>query len=126
MFLRQLLDELWVFHGALFHCAGVDVGADDGCQPLEALRQAKLDLVICNAGILTKEPLDSLSFQACREQFEVNSLGPLRTFKAVSAKLGEGSKFLVIGSGLGSVSNNTSGGMVRPNLPAALCNVQFS
>ena len=89
------------------------MAADDGCSALEALPGAQLDLVICNAGYLANDTLETLNFQDCRHQFEVNALGPLRTVKAVAAKLGERSKILVIGSMLGSVGLNASGGKVR-------------
>ena len=42
------------------------------------LHDQKLDLLINNAGILTTTSLDNLDYDAMRQQFEINTLGPLR------------------------------------------------
>ena len=94
--------------------AGVDV--TDGAA-LAALSQrlgdTRIDVLICNAGILTKEALgdiDEDGFERMRKQFEVNSLGPLRTVQALSAHLAKGAKVGIVTSRMGSVSDNDSGG----------------
>lgn len=52
----------------------------------------QVDLLICNAGILAVDELATLSMDSMRRQFEVNTLGPLRTVLAVKSQLKEGSK----------------------------------
>lgn len=72
----------------------VDVGRDGGCAELsKALQATKVDLLVCNAGVLREDNVGSLDkLDSLREQFEVNSLGPLRTFKALESNLQPGSK----------------------------------
>lgn len=77
------------------------------------LGDARIDLLILNAGILTFESVDELddaAFERMRRQFEVNALGPLRVVAALSDKLGEGAKIGLITSRMGSVEDNSSGG----------------
>ena len=91
---------------------GIDIG-DDGV--VERLRRAMegvaLDVVVCNAGVLTAESVGSLDWDAVRRQFEVNTLGPLRTVEALLPNLGSGAKVAIITSRMGSIEDNTSGGM---------------
>lgn len=69
-----------------------------------------IDWLILNAGIWRDETLDDLNFDTIREQFEVNSLGPLMVFQKLSDRLSEGSKVGLMSSLMGSMDNNTSGG----------------
>ena len=69
----------------------------------------QLDLLIHNAGISRRVTWDALDFDAMREQFEVNTLGPMRVIKALEGSLGSGSRVAVITSRMGSVEDNTSG-----------------
>lgn len=78
----------------------------------EVLAGVQLDTVILNAGIFSNETLDKLddaALTAIRQQFEVNTLGPLLTTHAVLGQLAEGSKLAIITSRMGSVSDNSSG-----------------
>lgn len=57
----------------------------DGCsvqkpgdvQSLAAALDSKVDLLVNNAGIMTRESLDKCDYAQVREQFDVNALGPL-------------------------------------------------
>lgn len=98
--------------------ARVETGVDvtDGAA-LAALAQrlgdARIDVLICNAGILSRESLgdiDENGFDAMRRQFEVNALGPLRTVQALSGHLANGAKVGILTSRMGSVADNGSGG----------------
>lgn len=90
---------------------GVDVGTDEGAQRLaDAVGDRTVDILINNAGILTRETLDDLDFERMRRQFEVNSLGPLRVTKALLGHLREGSKVAIVSSRVGSMADNSSGG----------------
>lgn len=78
----------------------------------EMLAGVQLDTVILNAGIFSNETLDKLddaALTAIRQQFEVNTLGPLLTAHAVLGQLAEGGKLAIITSRMGSVSDNSSG-----------------
>lgn len=75
-----------------------------------ALFGVKIDLLINNAGILRDEQLGQLNFEQIREQFEVNTIGPLRVTEALVPNLKQGSKIAFITSRMGSIEDNTSGG----------------
>lgn len=94
--------------------SGIDVTDDDALADLaQRLEQTRIDVLICNAGILTKENLgqiDRAALENMRRQFEVNTLGPLRVVQALLDKLSEGAKIGIITSRMGSMSDNDSGG----------------
>ncbi|HIB65725.1 MAG TPA: SDR family oxidoreductase [Phycisphaerales bacterium] len=76
--------------------------------PLEQVRE--IDWLILNAGIWADESLENFNFETLKEQFEVNSLGPMRMFFALCHGLHRGSKIGIISSLMGSVAENSSGG----------------
>jgi NAD(P)-dependent dehydrogenase (short-subunit alcohol dehydrogenase family) len=84
---------------------GVDVR-----NPPELSELGDIDWAILNAGIWRNETLDNLDFESMTEQFEINTLGPLRVFDKLSASLKHGSKIALITSAVGSMTNNTTGG----------------
>ena len=89
---------------------GVDVGEDASVEKLaQALEGVKLDILINNAGILSRETLDDLGFDRIRRQFEINSLGPLRVTAALLGNLQRGSRVAIITSLMGSIADNGSG-----------------
>ena len=94
-----------------------------------ALRKAAgeqpIDLLINCAGNLTRESLEEFHVDDIRKQFEVNSLGPLRTTHALLPNLGEGSKVVVISSRMGSIADNTSGARYGYRMSKAAVNMAF-
>lgn len=73
----------------------------------------QVDLLICNAGLLQQESItsfDEAAIESCRAQFEVNTLGPMRTVSAFLPLLKENSRIAMITSRMGSIEDNTSGG----------------
>jgi NAD(P)-dependent dehydrogenase (short-subunit alcohol dehydrogenase family) len=91
---------------------GIDVTDDALLNVLpRALEDITLDIVVLNAGVLSSESLQMPNFDAIRHQFEVNTLGPLRAAIALLPNLKHGSKIGIITSRMGSVADNTSGGM---------------
>ncbi|MGY0635183.1 SDR family oxidoreductase [Luteimonas sp. A478] len=94
--------------------AGVDVSDDVAVASLaQRLEGEQLDVVVLNAGILTRQSygeIDAAGFQAMRDQFEINALGPLRVLQALDANLARGSKVGIITSRMGSMGDNSSGG----------------
>ena len=63
---------------------GVDVTSDDSVAHLvRRLESQPIDLLINNAGILSRETLAAMDFDAIRWQFEVNAMGPLRVTRAL-------------------------------------------
>eukprot|EP00198_Chlamydomonas_reinhardtii_P006500 XP_001695836.1 predicted protein [Chlamydomonas reinhardtii] len=65
---------------------------------------------VCNAGILREDSLEDIDMAVLREQFEVNSLGPLRTYLALQDKLADNAKVCIVTSRMGSIEDNGSGG----------------
>jgi NAD(P)-dependent dehydrogenase (short-subunit alcohol dehydrogenase family) len=103
---------------------GIDVGADESIQTLPArLGGTKIDTLINNAGILSRQSLDQLDWDAMRRQFEVNSLGPLRVTYALQAMLNPGARVAIVSSRMGSVADNTSGGHYGYRMSKAAVNI---
>jgi NAD(P)-dependent dehydrogenase (short-subunit alcohol dehydrogenase family) len=80
-------------------------------------------VIINNAGILKRETLEELHFDQIRQQFEINSLGPLRVSTALLDNLSEGSKIAIITSRMGSVADNTSGSRYGYRMSKAAVNM---
>lgn len=94
--------------------AGVDVTDGAALAALaKRLGETRIDVLVCNAGILTREALgdiDEAGFERMRRQFEVNTLGPLRTVQALSGHLAQNAKIGIVTSRMGSIADNGSGG----------------
>ncbi len=73
--------------------------------------ERSLDILINNAGILSREDFGALDFDRMRAQYEVNTLGPLRITQALNANLKDGAKIGIVTSRVGSLDDNSSGGM---------------
>jgi len=103
---------------------GIDVGTDSAVRDLSSLLSgSRIDLLINNAGILTRQSLDNLDWGAMRAQYEVNSLGPLRVTSALLPLLNRGAKVAIVTSRMGSVADNTSGGHYGYRMSKAAVNV---
>lgn len=90
---------------------GIDISDAKAIATLnQQLSDTQIDLLINNAGILRDEQLGDLNFKTIQDQFEVNTLGPLRVTEALRDNLVEGSKIAFITSRMGSIEDNTSGG----------------
>lgn len=88
----------------------VDVSSADAVAHLaKELTGTSLDILINNAGILYPDNFDELDFEGMLEQFQVNTLGPLRVTRALAGLLKEGSKVGIVSSRVGSVADNGSG-----------------
>jgi NAD(P)-dependent dehydrogenase (short-subunit alcohol dehydrogenase family) len=92
--------------------SSVDVTSDKSTNLLaEKLKGRSLDLLINNAGLLAQESLSHLDFASIQRQMEVNAYGPLRVTAKLASLLAEGAKVALITSRMGSIADNTSGGM---------------
>ena len=88
----------------------VDVSTADGVMNLQnALGDRRVDTLYNNAGIMSSETVDGMNFDSIRDQFEVNTLGPLRVTMALLGNLHAGSKVGLMTSRMGSIADNTSG-----------------
>lgn len=90
---------------------GIDVTNGESIKRLKSeLAGQQLDVLINNAGILTRDSFGSLDYEEMLEQFRVNALGPLRVTEALVDNLKDGSKVVIITSRVGSIADNSSGG----------------
>lgn len=102
---------------------GVDVG--DGASVAAfagRLAGVDVDLLINNAGILSRETLDDLDVDRIRRQFEINAIGPVRVTQALRKNLRNGGKVGIVTSRMGSIADNTSGGMYGYRMSKAAVN----
>ena len=102
----------------------VDVTDESAVKNLGSrLEGVTLDVLINNAGVLTRESLEDLNFDRMRLQFEINSLGPLRMTHALLDNLIHGSKVVIITSRMGSIGDNTSGSRYGYRMSKAAVNI---
>jgi NAD(P)-dependent dehydrogenase (short-subunit alcohol dehydrogenase family) len=88
---------------------GVDVTNDQSfAQLAQKLPVDKIDLFIHSAGILRGDQFPEIDLDSMREQFEVNTLGPLKSVLALKDKLVQGSKVGLVTSRVGSIEDNSS------------------
>ena len=101
----------------------IDV-ADDrvGTALVEQLGDVAPDVVVCNAGIL-RHGGGEIDLESAREQFEVNTLGPLRVIKALLPRLEAGAKIGVVSSMAGSIGDGPSGGTYGYRMSKAALNM---
>ena len=104
--------------------SGVDVTKDDGLALMAgAIADTKIDVLICNAGILRDENIETLNSETIREQFEVNALAPLRVVNVLLDNLASSGKVAMITSRMGSIEDNTSGGRYGYRMSKAALNI---
>lgn len=102
---------------------GVDVTDDASVAQLaDALGEARIDVLINNAGVLESDDLPSLDFASVRRQLEVNSIGPLRVTKALLNRLARPAKVVIVTSRMGSIEDNDSGRMYGYRMSKAAVN----
>ena len=102
----------------------VDVTDETGLTHMaQALSGVAIDVLVCNAGILRDENLNNFNLDSMREQFEVNTLAPLRVVHALQGNLSSGSKVAMITSRMGSIADNTSGGRFGYRMSKAALNI---
>lgn len=103
---------------------GIDVTQPGSLADLAGrLNDVTLDLLVNNAGILRGGGLDNLDTDTIREQFDVNALGPLRTVHALLHLFAKPAKVALITSRMGSIADNTSGGMYGYRMSKAALNM---
>jgi len=87
-----------------------DVGDEKAVKALaQKLKSTQIDLLINNAGILDSMSLDNLDYDSMRQQFEINTLGPLRVSENFLPHLTKDSKIAIITSRMGSIADGSGG-----------------
>ena len=103
---------------------GIDVTSDAAVARLvDALAGRRIDILVHNAGFIVEAPLGRFDFAAMQKEYEVNALGPLRVTQALLPLLGAGSKIAVISSRVGSLAENSSGGLYGYRMSKAAANM---
>lgn len=91
---------------------GIDVKAPKQLlAKIQGLGVNSLDVLINNAGLLRRDQLGALNYEYIEEQFMVNTIGPLKIVETCLPLLKAGSKIANVSSRMGSIADNTSGGM---------------
>jgi 2-glutathionyl-2-methylbut-3-en-1-ol dehydrogenase len=104
----------------------VDVTLDKAVAHLASRMSAlsiRLDWLLHVAGVLGLDELGKVDFNEMRRQFEINTLGPLRVAQALLSYLGKGSKLGIVTSRVGSLDDNSSGGMYAYRVSKAGANM---
>jgi NAD(P)-dependent dehydrogenase (short-subunit alcohol dehydrogenase family) len=105
---RTASDELGALNVRVID--GIDVGSGESITALKKeLGATMLDVLLNNAGILRGDEFGAIDYDAMTEQYNVNTLGPLRVTEALRKNLKEGSKVAIVSSRVGSIADNTSG-----------------
>lgn len=103
---------------------GIDVADGEvGARLVSALADEQVDVVVSNAGILRRDTGDAIDLESAREQFEVNTLGPLRVVNAVLPRLERGAKLGFVSSMAGSIGDGPSGGTYGYRMSKAALNM---
>ena len=91
---------------------GVDLTDETSISQLVTqLDGRSIDLLVNNAGRLRRDSLEAADDDEVLLQFTVNALAPLRVTRALLPLLSSGAKIAHITSRMGSIEDNTSGGM---------------
>lgn len=122
------VDELSQIAGDVTIVPGIDVTSETVGETLKsALRGVKLDCIVRNAGGFAapraEQKLETISMDAMRAGFELNTLSVLRVTQALLPQLATpGGKLAVISSMIGSI-DNSSGGMYAYRTSKAAVNM---
>ncbi len=100
---------------------GIDV-TENAAEIAAKIGSDKIDILINNAGILRLETSDDFNFDTMLEQFETNTLGPLKVTNALKERLSEGAKVAMVTSRMGSIADNDSGGYYGYRMSKAALN----
>ncbi len=106
---RNSSDELEALGAKIYE--NVDVTNDE--QVLEFKRQlgdTTIDILFNNSGQLSSEDMLDMNYDRIRQQFEVNTLGPLRMTHTLNHLFARGSKIGIVSSRVGSMTDNGGGG----------------
>ena len=105
---RQSSDELAETDVRIIE--GIEVTDDAACQRLaDTLAGETIDILVNNAGILKQDTLSGVDYGEILEQYQVNTIGPLRITRALLDNLREGSRVAIVTSRVGSIEDNGSG-----------------
>ncbi|KQY55700.1 1-hydroxy-2-glutathionyl-2-methyl-3-butene dehydrogenase [Aeromicrobium sp. Root495] len=105
---------------------GVNVTSDDAVAALAkrvANEDLTLDWLVNVAGVMFLDTIDTVDYDDVRNQFEINTVGPLRAVRALRDRLADGSKVGIFTSRVGSLNDNGSGGDYAYRISKAAANM---
>lgn len=103
---------------------GCDVSDPASVQQLaQQLGDEPIDVLINNAGVLSRNALGEIDYDTVLQQYRVNAMGPLLVTEALLPNLHEGSKVVIITSRMGSMADNDSGGHYGYRMSKAAVNM---
>jgi NAD(P)-dependent dehydrogenase (short-subunit alcohol dehydrogenase family) len=111
---------------AAFVVGGVNVTSDAAVAEMAKTLRAKyrsIDMLLHVSGIMSMDELGGLDYAQAKLEFDINTLGPLRTVEALLPLLGDGAKVGIITSRVGSLNDNTSGGQYAYRISKAAANM---
>lgn len=116
---RQSNDELDEVADRVF--SQVDV-SDQNALKAVAEEIKDIDQLIHVAGILRNESIQDMNYETIIEQFEINTLGPIKSVIAFKDSLKSGAKVGLLTSRMGSIEDNDSGGRYGYRISKAALN----
>lgn len=124
-FCRKASSELKKIDGITI-IEDIDVTNEDvGTRLSQKMEKSSVDVFINNAGILKSDNWENLDLKEIEKQFKVNTLGPINMVKNIMPYLKPIAKIGVLTSRMGSISDNTSGGMYGYRVSKAAANAAF-
>ncbi len=87
------------------------------------LKGQRLDVLINNAGVLSRNALGEIDYATVMQQYQVNAMAPLMVTEALLDNLSEGSKVAIVTSRMGSMADNDSGGHYGYRMSKAAVNM---
>lgn len=104
----------------------VDVTSDaaiSGMVTRLAADATRVNILLHVAGVLGLDKFGEIDLADVRRQFEINTLGPLRTIQACLPILAADAKVGIVTSRVGSLADNQSGGMYAYRISKAAANM---
>lgn len=102
----------------------IDVTLDECIEALaNALTGIILDVVVHVAGIGSLDRWGKFDFDRMLDHYNLNALGPLRVATALADQMAEGGAWGIVTSRMGSLGDNTSGGMYTYRMSKAAANM---
>lgn len=101
-----------------------DVSDPNAVQQLtQQLNDQKFDVVINNAGVMTRNALGEIDYNTVMQQYQVNAMAPLMVTEALLNHLKPAAKVVIVTSRMGSLSDNDSGGHYGYRMSKAAANM---
>lgn len=101
----------------------IDITSSEDCARLSnKLTDTPVDVLVNNAGILSRQTLDNMDYDAMEHQFRVNAIGTLRVCEVLLDHLSAQGKIAIITSRMGSITDNSSGGSYGYRMSKAAVN----